>query len=49
MKTTINNAAKACQTLSANATLPYKPANFTNVDLWNIHKLVKSRVYRKYM
>jgi hypothetical protein len=46
MKNTINQT-KNNEVVNTNVTKEYKPV-FANVDLWNIHKMVKGRVYRKY-
>jgi hypothetical protein len=46
MKNLKNNALPTKIVLNATAA-EHKPA-FTSVDLWNIHKMVKGRVYRQY-
>jgi hypothetical protein len=46
MKNTINQTNNN-EVGNANAAAGYKPI-FASADLWNIHKMVKGRVYRRY-
>lgn len=47
MKNTINQTNNN-EVVNANVSNGHKPI-FASADLWNIHKMVKGRVYRRYM
>jgi hypothetical protein len=47
MKNLHNNAPKA--QVALNAIAAEQKTTFASADLWNIHNMLKSRVYRRYL